>query len=478
MSFKNISIVCLLFTISIFAQNVNDGLRLAMPGYNTQARALGMGNSYLSISDDASALSFNPAGLGLVKQMEFAGGLNYSKATNDATFFGNTKSSDNSSTTLNQAAFVFPFPTVRGSLVFGFGYHQTNDLGGLMKFDGYNSGNTSKIQDLNEAGSIPYNLYLAYKDSYNKNRTLINGNLQQYGTETESGALRQWDFAGAVETAPNLFIGLELSVLSGSYTSSSVYSEEDVKYIYDGIQLEPTNPQTNHFIAFDMQNDLSWDLSGYDFKIGLIYQLKKLGRFGITIQTPKVYTIDETFRTQASSYFESASYDLDQAAYPELKSKYDVVTPFVFSLGGSVNVSGLIASVDVSFQDYSETKFENAQGDVYESDLNAINRDIKNSLRSALNYNLGAEYTFAELGLRVRGGYFLQQSPYKADPSSHNRTYLTGGLGFIIEESLALDVAYAHGWWDTYTDNYGSGESRVFQHIQNDNYVLSFNYRF
>ncbi len=474
MSIKKLSIVCLVFTFSLFAQNVNDALRLAMPGYNTQARALGMGNSYLSISDDASALSFNPAGLGLVKQMEFAGGLNYSKVTNDATFFGNTKSADNSSTNLNQAAFVFPFPTVRGSLVFGFGYHQTNDLGGLMKFDGYNFGTTSRIQDLNKSGSIPYDLYLA-DQNYN---TLINGKLQQYGTNTESGALRQWDFAGAVETAPNLYVGLQLSVLSGSYTSSSVYSEEDVKYIYDGIQLEPTNSKTNHFIAFDMQNDLNWDLSGYNFKLGLIYQLQKLGRFGISIQTPRVYTIDETFQTQAASYFENVSYSLDQSAYPELKSKYDLVTPYVFSAGGSLNYAGLIASLDISFQDYSETKFENAQGDVYDSDLNKINWQIKNSLRAALNYNLGAEYTFPNIGLRVRGGYFLQQSPYVGDPSSYDRTYFTGGLGFIIEESLALDVAYAHGWWDAHTDNYGSGESRVYQHIQNDNYVLSFNYRF
>lgn len=474
MSFKNLSIVCLLFTFSVFAQNVNDALRLALPGYNTQARALGMGNSYMSISDDASALSFNPAGLGLVKQMEFAGGLNYSKVTDETTFFGSKKTADNGETNLNQAAFVFPFPTVRGSLVFGFGYHQTNDLGGLTKFDGFNAGSNSKIQDLNKAGSIPFDLYLA-DQNYN---TLINGKLQQYGTTTESGALRQWDFAGAVETAPNLFVGLELSVLTGSYTSSVAYSEEDVKYIYDGIQLEPTNSKTNHFVAFDMQNDLNWDLSGYNFKLGLIYQLQKYGRFGIAIQTPKVYTVDETFRTQASSYFEDVSYSLDQSAYPELKSKYDVVTPYVFSFGGSLNYSGLIASLDVSFQDYSETKFENAQGDVYDSELNAMNREIKNSLRSALNYNIGAEYTFPNIGLRVRGGYFVQESPYKGDPTSYDKTYLTGGLGFIIEESLALDIAYAHGWWDTHTDNYGSGESRVFQHIQNDNYVLSFNYRF
>jgi hypothetical protein len=474
---KKIALISLFFILPVFAQSINDALILATPGYNTQARALGMGNSYYSISDDASALAFNPAGLGLVKQMEFAGGLNYAKVNNDATFLGNTTSASNSSTNLNQLAFVFPFPTVRGSLVFGVGYHQTNDFGEMTKFDGFNKSNTSMIQDLNAVSdtfTIPYSLWLAD----GKNHTLINGKLQQYGTTTKSGALRQWDFSGAIEASPNFFIGAQLSILTGSYTSTVLYSEEDVNSIYDGIQLEPTNSLTNHFIAFDLQNDLNWDLSGYDFKFGLLYQFKKYGRFGVSIQTPKVYTIDETFSTKAQSTFQDVSYTLDQGYWPDLKGKYDIVTPYVFSAGGSVNYAGLILSADVSLQDYTQTKFENADGYILESDLNALNTEIKNNFRAVTNYNLGAEYTFSELGVRVRGGYFVQQSPYKGDPSSYDKKYVTGGLGFIIDESLALDVAYIHGWWDTHTDNYGYAVSRVYQSLTNNNYVLSFNYRF
>jgi len=196
------------------------------------------------------------------------------------------------------------------------------------------------------------------------------------------------------------------------------------------------------------------------------------------LQTPKVYTIDETFRTQAQSTFETVIYNLPSDAYPDLRSKYEIVTPYVFSAGGSLNFAGLIVSADVSLQDYSQTKFENPEGDVSESDLNSININIKNSLRAVADYNLGAEYTLSELGLRIRGGYFTQKSPYKGDPTSYDKNYITGGVGFIIEESLALDAAYVHGWWNTHTDNYGSGESRVFQHMQNDNFVMSFNYRF
>ena len=59
----------------VYSQNTNDALRLAYSGLGSNARALGMGNSYIGLSDDASAAFFNPAGFGLIKKIEFSGGL-------------------------------------------------------------------------------------------------------------------------------------------------------------------------------------------------------------------------------------------------------------------------------------------------------------------------------------------------------------------------------------------------------------------
>ena len=70
-------VIILLSITSSFAQNYNDALRLGLPGLGSNARALGMGNSFISISDDASAAFFNPAGFGLMKKMEFSGGLDF-----------------------------------------------------------------------------------------------------------------------------------------------------------------------------------------------------------------------------------------------------------------------------------------------------------------------------------------------------------------------------------------------------------------
>ena len=52
-------------------------LDLRYSGLGSNARALGMGNSYIGLSDDASAAFFNPAGFGLIKKIELSGGLSY-----------------------------------------------------------------------------------------------------------------------------------------------------------------------------------------------------------------------------------------------------------------------------------------------------------------------------------------------------------------------------------------------------------------
>jgi hypothetical protein len=81
----SITFFSFLITLAIYPQNFNDALRVGIPGLGMNARALGMGNSYLALSDDGSASFFNPAGLGLVRRLEFMGGLDISSFNNTTT---------------------------------------------------------------------------------------------------------------------------------------------------------------------------------------------------------------------------------------------------------------------------------------------------------------------------------------------------------------------------------------------------------
>ena len=80
-------------------------MRLGFPGLGSNARALGMGNAFNALSDDASASYFNPAGFGLIKKMELSGGLSFTNFDNNTTFFGTQTNDNNTNTIFKQNQF-------------------------------------------------------------------------------------------------------------------------------------------------------------------------------------------------------------------------------------------------------------------------------------------------------------------------------------------------------------------------------------
>ncbi len=460
----------LILTITNFSQNYNDALRVGTPGLGMNARALGMGNSYLALSDDGSASFFNPAGLGLVKRLEFMGGLDISSFNNTTTFFGNQTKSNASQTLLNNVSFAFPIPTIRGSLVLGLAYNSNKDLIGSNQFDGFNPGNHSKIQSLLNT-DIPYDLFLTDDDG----NTIINGKLNQSGNMLNSGSINSWILTGAIEVYKNLFVGANLSIISGNYNSDFDYYEDDTKNNYQGITA-PGYPKTTDFRSFYLKNLLKWELEGWHTKLGFLYQFNNFGRFGATIQFPKMISVKEKFIVEGSSEFANWSTSLKSEDYSD-EVKYDIKTPFEVSGGFSFNLKGLILSGQLNFINYTELEFSDAEG-LSASYISDQNKKIKSILRQTINYNLGAEYTIPNIGLRIRGGFIFQKSPFENDDSKFDKKYITSGIGFLADGVIGIDLGYAYGWWEDIGDNYDSNLSRTFQSIKYHKFVVTTTYRF
>ncbi|MDP2362666.1 MAG: outer membrane protein transport protein [Ignavibacteria bacterium] len=467
---KIFSAVILISVTTTHAQNYNDALRLGFPGLGSNARALGMGNAFNALSDDASASYFNPAGFGLLKKMELSGGLSFTNFDNNATFFGTQTKDNTTNTTLNRISFELPFPTYQGSLVFGLSYHNSKDLSNIVKFDGFNSGNNSKIQSL-LGTDIPYDLFLT-DDNYN---TIINGNLNQSGNILNTGGIDNWTFSGAIEVEKNFFVGGNLTVINGSFESNSDYYEDDTRNIYQG-ETAPGEPQTTNFKTFYLNNTLKWDLGGWNAKLGFLYQVEDVARIGATVQFPKTFSVKEEFLVSGSSEFGTGQqYFLDTEFYSD-KVAYDITTPFELNGAVAVNLKGLIFSAEATYIDYSQLKFDNPEG-LTSTYVAEANKDIKSLLTSAINYNIGIEYTVPTIGLRIRGGFINQPSAFEGDASDFDHKYLTGGLGFLANGVIGIDIAYAYGWWKDIGDNYGTNVSRTFQDVKYHTVMLTTTYR-
>lgn len=466
-------LIILISSSSLLAQNYNDALRLGVSGLGSNARALGMGNSFISISDDASAAFFNPAGFGLLKKMEFSGGLGFSSFNNDVTLFNNTINDNSNNTKLDRVSFAFPFPTMRGSLVFGLSYHKSKDFNSIIKFDGFNSNTHSRIQYLNDRTYIPFDLYLT-DDNPDNPITPINGQLNQSGRIRNSGSINNWSLSGAIEVHKNLYVGVNFNIVSGDYKYDYDYFEDDTRNVYQG-ETAAGDSRTVDFRTFYLNQIIDWDISGWNAKIGFLYQVENFARFGATVQFPKSFTLKENFDVSGRSEFRDWSIELPNDYNDEVQ--YDIITPIELSGGASINFNGLVISAEATLIDYSQMKFDNPDG-ISNTDISNMNKDIEDLLTAVINYNIGLEYNIPMTGLRVRGGYFVQPSAFKDDDSEFNRQYLTGGLGYIIDGMIGIDLGYAYGWWKDFGDNYGTNLSRTFQDIKVHNFMLTTTYRF
>lgn len=469
--FSKMLIFFLTLSINLFSQNLGDIIRLSQPGVGFGARALSMGNSYTALSDDASGMYFNPAGLGLIKKMEFSAGIDYFKFNNKADFLGNTSSYSNSKTSVNQATFILPFPTVRGSFVLGIGYHGVNNFTGALDFYGKNR-NSSFIDYLSYSTDVPYDLYLTDDSGY----TFLTKDLLQSGTIIQNGSLGSWSFSGAVEIAENLFFGATLGILSGDFNSNNDFYEEDVDNVYQDVTA-PGYPETRDFKLFYLNRILNWDISAFNFKFGLLYQTKNNLRLGLTIDFPKEFVIKEKFMVDGKSDFGTGTSKYLNPDNYEDKVEYSITTPFVLQFGAAYSVSGLILSAGGEVSDQTQNKFKRKSG-ISPQDEAKLNKSIKNNFRATFNWNAGAEYIIPNSNIRVRGGFYTNKSFYVDDPSDFDKKYLTGGLGFFPNENISIDFAYAYGWWKTFGDNYGENLSRTYQDITTNKFLISFNYRF
>lgn len=471
--FKKILLVLPFVMLMANAQTINDAVRLGQEGIGYAPRALALGNSYVALSDDSYGIGYNPAGIGFMRKMEWSTSLSYQNFYNDATLFNKTLNGSRSSTDFSSFNFILPFPTVRGSFVVGMSYNQQKNFNEFVKFEGFNP-NSTFLQDLNVDTNIPYDLYLTDTNFVTK----IAGKLTQSGSNEHSGALDNYTLAASLEIYPNLFLGGALNIVSGKYTLERDYYEDDYDGIYNGVELSPGDVFTRGFRTFEILTKTELDYGAVDFKAGFLYQLQDIARFGLTIKTPQVVSVEDALTTNASSYFADGTVkSINSEDYSD-KVKYKVSTPWVFTAGVAVNLAGFILTNSATFKDNTQIEFYDGEG-ISSKTLDKLNNNIANGLRATIDYGVGLEAPLPmEEGIKLRIGYNTQQSPYKDDDAAFNKKYYTGGIGFVLDGSVSFDVTYSYGSWNNFSDNYGDNTSRVNQEIKQHNVFLGFAYRF
>jgi long-subunit fatty acid transport protein len=383
-----------------------------------------------------------------------------------------SQSFTNSSTSLNNFGLAYVVPATRGSLVLGIGYGKQADYTSGLSFKGFNP--LSSIIQVWAPDGQPYPPDLTRAEALELARVDTNAgtfispirdSLTQSGKLLEGGGMNYVSFSGAAEAARNLYLGVTLNFITGSYSYSRTYMEQDLADRYNAFPFD--------FSKLTVRDIIDADLSGFTAKFGLLYKFSPQGKLGLALKTPSWITVRETYSSDAQSVFDNGDVKNDPVdGDPGTGNEYDVTTPYVLSGGFSFGVENLTLAGDIEYTDWTQMEFRNAN-----ARLLSYNLDIKELYRPTVNLRFGAEFAIQNSDVRLRGGYAYLPSPYDGDPSDFAQKYITGGLGFLIENSVAVDLGYAYGTWDTFRQIYDGTFTKV-ENIKTHNLISTVSYRF
>ena len=492
----------LFFPSLIFAQSLEDALRLSMMPLPSGSRGLAMGGNLISSADGYDALDYNPAALAPLASRDFGISVFNRDHQSTAQFFGQSSNTSLGQASLSSVGLATPFATVQGHLAVGISYDRVRDYTSTYSFKAINPNsslfNTQGFvmdQGNPNGGSnrryltnnnLAYALGLTYdvpdSGAFTLTTPFGGGGLQQSGTVSESGSLNAVRVGAGVDIAQGVSAGATLNFLFGTYDYTRNYSETDVNGIFAN-GTDTVAPA--HFQTAKITDAIHQDQTGGSIKLGLLVNSLDLVRFGLTVETPTVMHIQESSQQTGSATFGapvSRTYYVDNSnGAPVYEQSYDIVTPMRIGAGASLHMLGLVVSASASYTDMSQLQFTNS-----DLDMSALNQMARDSLRKVLSWQLGAEYVIPIAGLSVRAGYSMEPSPYKGDPSSYDTKAISAGVGLLLSKSVLLEGSYRHTTYHTSHSVYndvnidGSPASAnvTDDAVKRDDVAVTFNYRF
>lgn len=404
------------------------------------SRAMGMGGAYVGVSDDYSAIYWNPAGLGQIQRMEVNVGFSHNKFVNNTSFLGVESKAEDTFSRLNSLGIVIPVPTYQGSMVFGVGYNKVRDFDNRFEIEGYNE----------EWAAYPDFFYQTAEDFQVTN---VTDNIYQKQTILEQGSLNHFSFAGSVELQQDFYLGATVNFVSGKDDYAMQFSEHDIYNFHNVYQEydENGNENISDLDKFEYRQSIVSDFKAVNFKLGALYRFGRMLRIGATVEPPTTYKIKENWSDSWDEYFDNG----DQFSIEEESGSttYKIKTPYSFNFGASLKLLNFLFTAGADFQDWSNAQFVTdppIEGDT----KTEVNARIQNDFKAITKYRLGAEMYVPIVRAKVRAGYYKDPTPYRYADVRPDKEFYTAGASLMLDKQVMVDLSYSMGQWKRETIDY------------------------
>lgn len=499
-----------------FAQGEMDAYRYSQTDLNGTARYLSMGGAFGALGGDISAMSANPAGLGIYRSSEVVTTLSLSSIKTNSDWNGSKIDTKNTKFNFDNIAYVGYFPTGNDEGLVGwnvgFSYNRVKNFNRNYSLAGnqafslgdyaavYASNailSNSSLLGIPEDDLVPllsnneserrlaYNSLgglwlpaLAYQSGLIG--TDVKGGRQYHSTFAEPneqggwypdsrpddvllevrerGAIDKYDFSFATNISNRVFLGATIAITDLRYRMSSEYSEW---YYY-------TDNTTDHLF---WDNQKATDGTGYSFNLGAIVRANDNLRFGVAYNSPTWYNMTDSYYASAQTHnggdIDSPTMDGETPTNPNPYTDYRLrsADKWIFSAAGIIGQTALI-SVDYELSNYKHMSLSDRDGYEYpDNDL------FKEHFGLAHTFKAGAEVKVTPQ-FAVRAGFNWKSSPFQKEVRDGNLEIFPSGtsVNYTLDKGT---TAYTVGLGYRFTPNFYMDLACVYRQYKEDAYTFS-----
>jgi long-subunit fatty acid transport protein len=448
------------------AQDVSDAVRYSSDEVQGTARFRAMSGAFGALGGDMSAVSINPAGSAIFTTSHASLSISNLNTSNDVSYFNGFNSSSDSKFDLNQTGAAFVFNNTNQNspwkkFVLSIGYDKLGNYEDSWFASGTNTNSIdSYFLGFTQNQNIPFGVLQLQGDEYIEEAYADIGAVYGYNHQQAflgywSGIIDPLDPENVDET--NYISNINPGTFEQDYTYAATGYNGKISFnfatqyndnLYLGINLNSHFVNFEKFTNFFESNDnggLVTDLSfgnrlstigsGFSFQLGGIAKLTEEFRVGLSYNSPTWFRITDELVQSINSNFADPEINFISTilnVFPD----YKLQTPgkITGSLAYVFGDKGLI-SFDYTRKDFGATKFK-PTSDAYFASQNNLMSDI---LTVSNTYRFGGEYRYKQVSFR--GGYRMEESPYKDDNFYGDLTGYSLGLGYNFG-TIKLDVAF------------------------------------
>ena len=429
-------------TITVNAQNEVDALRYSTQNLGGTARYSAMGGAFGSLGGEFSALSSNPAGIGMYQFSEFTFTPSFNLNATKSYYNDSHLSSYKSEFSIGNLGLIFTIPQNNSDwkrINLGIGWNQLANYNNTIRIEGVNSESsivdrivtitngtlTSELTsgEGNSYSQMAWNTYLI--DPLFDNNGLVDGDyISNFSSGPKSqskvtksiGGMNEFIFSIGGSYQEKLYIGATIGIPTFDYYEYSEYTEREI------------SDTSSNLRKMLFSEEISAYGTGYNLKVGAIYRLSENIKIGGSLHTPTFFSIEEDYNTSITTFFKDSTLDYSMGYLTPFN--YDLITPLKASISASTIFNNFLISGEYELIDYSTAEY-------FTADFENENLTIASIYQRTENIKIGAEMTIKPFVLRA--GYSKYGSAFVAkDFSRENFSY---GIG-INNGAYFIDVAY------------------------------------